>query len=121
MVTDEQGAMKSAEEDAKAVEAAKIWQRFIDYLDELSFDRRDLAHFLRNQGGYPKEANLEASIQRMIDGKAEVTAELYVIVHILVRQQRRLLARHANVRWKEDENGAWTAKVDDFTVKLKRF
>ena len=120
MCTDGQSEDTPTDEEAKRMEVDKIRARFMDHLHELSFDERDLAHFLHNQGGYPIEANLMASIRRMMDGEVGVTAELFVIVRMLVRQQRRLLARHSNVCWKEDDRGVWTATVDDCSVKIQR-
>ncbi|WP_323011059.1 hypothetical protein [Paracoccus sp. (in: a-proteobacteria)] len=96
-----------------------IAQEWKAALSELDLSAVELADYMNKQGGdYRPYTTILRGIQRMIAGETKVSGEMFVIVTLLLRQHRRLKARHPNLDWTKLPSGALSAKVEDYTVFL---
>ncbi|MCW2285492.1 hypothetical protein M2323_003365 [Rhodoblastus acidophilus] len=97
-------------------EIAEEWRTA---LAELGLSPVELADYMKKQGGdYRPYQTILRGIQRMIAGETRVSGEMFVIVRMLLRQHRRLKARHPNVEWSRVPTGAVSAQVEGYTVFL---
>jgi len=93
-------------------------QEFIDGLAELRLTPAALAFKMEKLGDDRSIKAIMRSIERMISGETKVSAEMSVILSMLLRQHRRLKDRYGELQWQVTEHGTHQAKVDDWYVYL---
>lgn len=92
--------------------------RFNAALRELNFSAADLLHWMSKRGDYRDSAATMRSIQRMASGETRVSGEMMVLVNMLLRQYRRLNARHPNLVWQKNERGGYSTQIDGWYVYI---
>lgn len=97
---------------------AERTKQFRELLAELDEKPTELARRLRGLGDHRAPAAIMRSIQRMAAGDTAASAEALVIVRMLVNQQRLRDREQAQVEWKRQPNGTWSATVAGFMVTL---
>jgi hypothetical protein len=99
----------------------EIAQEWRTALEELGLSPVELADYMKKQGGdYRPYSAILRGIQRMVAGETRVSGEMFVIVRMLLRQQRRLKQKHPNIHWDEHPSGALSAQVADYTAFLSK-
>ena len=91
---------------------------FIKALEEISFTPRELLKWMSHRGDYRDCSASVRGIQRMMSGETRVSGTMMVLITILVRQHRRLKARHPNLNWTINEHGTHTTQVDGWHVYI---
>lgn len=93
---------------------------FMKTLKEISFTPDELLKWMSRRGDYRDRSASIRGIQRMMSGETRVSGPMMVLVNTLVRQHRRLKARHPNLAWSINEHGTYTAQVDSWHVYIAR-
>jgi hypothetical protein len=97
----------------------EIAQEWRAALEELGLSPVELADYMKKKGGdYRPYNTILRGIQRMVAGETRVSGEMFVIVRMLIRQQRRLKNKYHNINWNKLPSGALSAQIDDYTVFL---
>lgn len=90
----------------------------INALEEISFTPGELLKWMSCRGDYRDISASIRGIQRMMSGETRVSGPMMVLVNMLVRQHRRLKARHPNLAWSINEHGTYSAQVDGWHVYI---
>jgi len=93
-------------------------QDFIDGLAELRLTPAALAFKMEKLGDDRSIKAIMRSIERMLSGETKVSAEMSVILSMLLRQHRRLKDRYGELPWQVTEHGTHQAQVEDWYVYL---
>lgn len=93
-------------------------QSLITALAELRLKPVDLAEKLERFGDDRSTTVIVRSITRMISGETKVSSEMLVIVSMLLRQQRRLKEKYADLNWEETDSGAHLTQIGRWHVAL---
>lgn len=97
----------------------EIAQEWRAALEELGLSPVELADYMKKKGGdYRPYNTILRGIQRMVAGETRVSGEIFVIVRMLLRQQRRLEIKYHNIHWDILPSGAMSAQIEDYTVFL---
>ena len=91
---------------------------FINALEKISFTPSELLKWMSRRGDYRESSASIRGIQRMMSGETRVSGPMMVLVNTLVRQHRRLKARHPNLAWSINEHGTYAAQVDGWHVYI---
>lgn len=92
---------------------------FINALEKISFTPSELLKWMSRRGDYRESSASIRGIQRMMSGETRVSGPMMVLVNTLVRQHRRLKARHPNLAWSINEHGIYAAQVDGWHVYIE--
>ena len=93
-------------------------QDLIDGLAELRLKPGGLARKLEKFGDDRPSQAILRSIDRMLSGETKVSAEMSVIMAMLLRQHRRLNAKFSDLKWEITEHGTHRAQIDNWHVYL---
>ncbi|ATF04073.1 hypothetical protein PhaeoP75_04474 (plasmid) [Phaeobacter gallaeciensis] len=93
-------------------------QDLVEGLAELRLTPWGLVQKLEKFGDDRPSRAILRSIERMISGETKVSAEMSVIMSMLLRQHRRLNERYADLRWEITDNGTHHAQIDSWHVYL---
>ena len=93
-------------------------QDLTEALTELRLTTWGLVRKLEKFGDDRPSQAIARSIERMISGETKVSAEMSVILSMLLRQHRRLNERYADLDWKVTEHGTHHAQIDNWHVYL---
>lgn len=91
---------------------------FIKGLSELQLKPSDLAHKMEKFGDDRSIKTILRSIERMISGETKVSAEMSVILSMLLRQHRRLRHRQSELMWSINDHGVHRTEINGWHVYL---
>jgi len=91
---------------------------FQTQLRELGDSPVELADRMQKLGDDRPYNTILRGIQRMLSGETRVSGEMKALVTMMLRQQRKLKKRHANLTWNQLPDGAYSTQMDDFGITL---
>jgi hypothetical protein len=96
----------------------ELYREFSDALEEISFTPGELLSWMSRRGDYRDGSAKIRGIQRLMSGETRVSGPMMVLVHTLVRQHRRLKARHPDIKWTVNEYGTHSTQIDGWHVYI---
>lgn len=95
----------------------EVTAEFQEQVRELGGCLVELTDQMKKLGDYRPYNAIMEDIQRMVSGEKQVSAEMKVIVTMMLRQQLRLKHKYAELVWTR-EDGSYLAQADDFRISL---
>ena len=93
-------------------------QDLVEGLAELRLKPNGLAGKMEKFGDDRPIQAIIRSIERMLSGETKVSAEMSVIIEMLLRQRRRLNDRFSDLQWKVTEHGIHCTQIDGWYVYI---
>src|SRR5258708_37587704 len=98
--------------------AEELTAQFQSEIRELGESPVELADRMHKLGDYRSYSTILRGVQRMLSGETRVSGEIRVLMTIMLRQQRRLEQKYANLSWKRLPDGSHSTQAYDFRITL---
>lgn len=95
-----------------------IRAEFNNNLAELNLTVSQLTMKLRDAGDFRSQDSIRRAIQRVLAEETNVSAELFVIVNMLLKKQRRYQLANKQIEWSANQNGGICTLVRGFNISL---
>jgi hypothetical protein len=103
---------------ARSRTSEELTAEFQAQVRELGDSPVELADRLQKLGDNRPYSTTLRGIQRMLTGETRVSGEMKALVTMMLRQQRRLKKKYADIVWKRLPDGSYASEVEDFGVTL---
>lgn len=90
---------------------------FLAMLDELGISISDLAMRMQQKGDFRTQAAIKRSLQRVIALETNVSAELFIVVNMLLQKERRYKLLNQSIQWSR-QNDAVCATIRGFNISM---